>query len=57
MEVHGKKQLSALYHHTTQDKKKALLIWKKFFNDDFFESQVENVAKSAILTPNQPWRT
>ena len=42
---------------TTQDKKKALLIWKKFFNDDFFESQVENVAKSAILTPNQPWQT
>lgn len=40
----------------SQDKKKALFIWKRFFNDDFFESQIENVAKSAILTPNQPWQ-
>lgn len=41
---------------TTQDKKKALLIWNKFFNDDFFSSQNENIATTAILTPNKPWQ-
>lgn len=42
---------------TTIDRKKALLIWKKFFNDDYFESAIEDSATSvAIITPSKPWR-
>lgn len=39
----------------SQDKKKALFIWKRFFNDDFFESQIENVSKAVIVNPGKPW--
>jgi hypothetical protein len=38
---------------TTKDKKKALLIWKRFFNDDFFEKQIGN--ESEIVEKNKPW--
>ena len=52
-DVDGKVNLSEL--ETTQDKKKALFIWKKFFNDDFFDKQIQVGNESEIVEKNKPW--
>ena len=52
-DVDGKVNFSEL--ETTQDKKKALFIWKKFFNDDFFDKQIQVGNESEIVEKNKPW--
>lgn len=46
-DVNGNVNLSEL--ETTKDKKKALFIWKKFFNDDFFDKQIQVGTESEIV--------